>query len=315
MQLSIDSLILSRCRYCLVSIPLLFSLNFSHASDSLKGPCSIVAVSSIGGVNLNTGIEFNEFKQLTSYPNKDLLARPIITNRSIVAFVFGQSNAGNSAGQRFSADGCSVINYWNHGYYLANDPLLGSTGQDGSPWVLTGNKLIRDGLADNVIVVPAAVGGTSVSQWRANGRLHQMLKGRLGEVAENGIEITHFLWHQGESDHPLAENSLGPIDYESGMLEIISLTKQYFPNSKFFVSIATRCTNKSPNLLLQNIQRKITSVNGVYLGPNTDNIGDEDRYDGCHFSGAGIEKHSDGWVSAIKSEAKADLNGSELQNF
>ena len=42
-------------------------------------------------------------------------------------------------------------------------------------------------------------------------------------------------------------------------------------------------------------------MSGVYLGPNTDLIGLEDRYDDCHFSGRGLQKHSEGWVKAIKS--------------
>jgi len=44
----------------------------------------------------------------------------------------------------------------------------------------------------------------------------------------------------------------------------------------------------------------------VFLGPNTDLIGNTDRYDDCHFPARGLEKHAQGWVDALKSPRKTD---------
>jgi len=38
----------------------------------------------------------------------------------------------------------------------------------------------------------------------------------------------------------------------------------------------------------------------VYLGPNTDLIDYRDRYDGCHFSGRGLDKHAQSWLEVLK---------------
>jgi len=279
--------------------------NFSHASDIRISKCTKNFAKHVESSNILVKAEYNEFGQLTAYQNKYLVARPILTNRSIVAFVFGQSNAANHAEKLFSSDNCNVLNYSKGNYYFAQDPLLGSDGTAGSPWVLTANKLIKDGLADKVVLIPAAVSGTSVSQWRHGGRLYAMLIDRLEDAKLKGVSPTHFLWHQGESDHPLTKDSLGLEDYKNGMIEIISLTKKYLPDSKFFIAVATRCSDsRPPNHPLQDVQRRLTSLDGVFLGPNTDRIGNDHRVDGCHLSASGIDSHSDGWVSAIKLEAK-----------
>ena len=246
-------------------------------------------------------VQFNEFGQLTQYPNKEVMIKPTTTRKTIIAFVFGQSNAANHAGEKFFSNNTHIFNYWNEQYYVASDPLLGSTGSAGSVWTLTANKLIKEKTADAVILVPAAVAGTSVADWRPGGRLNEMFENRLKSALKNNLAITHFFWHQGEADNPIGGHSrLELADYEVGMKKIIAQTKKYFPQSKFFVAIATRCDYSRPvSIPLQNIQRSLAKMNGVFVGPNTDNIGLEDRYDDCHFSGNGLEKHSNSWLSAI----------------
>jgi hypothetical protein len=81
--------------------------------------------------------------------------------------------------------------------------------------------------------------------------------------------------------------------------------KDFFPNSKFFVARASRCAYfLPPSAQLTNAQSEMAKDFGVFLGPNTDDIGLEDRFDRCHLSASGIERHSDGWVSAIKATQK-----------
>ena len=248
-------------------------------------------------------IQVNFHNQLIKYPNKKIKKRPKISKETIVAFVFGQSNAGNYGGEKFIAETQNVYNYFNEIFYKAEDPLLGSAGEKGSVWTLTANKLIKEKIADQVILIPAAVGNTSVAHWKRGGKLNYMFESKLKEAKDNNLSITHFLWHQGEADNPNGNSpKLGLADYEKGMKEIILMTKKYFPRSKFIIAIASRCSFKmSSSIPLQIIQKNLTNMKGVYLGPNTDLIGLEDRYDNCHLSGRGLQKHSDGWVKAIKS--------------
>lgn len=245
------------------------------------------------------GVTFNQYGQLMTYPGRKELPRPAITPRTIVAFVFGQSNAANQGGQKYSGASDSAVNFSEGKFYRAQDPLLGAYWIGGSVWTPMANKLLEAKVSDSVILIPAAIGGSSVADWRQGGRLHAMFLDRLESAKKSNLAVTHFLWHQGEADNP-AINPAGFAEYDRSMRAIIALTKQYFPRSKFFVARASRCLiGGTTSTQLQRVQTDLAKIPGVYLGPNTDEIGFEDRYDDCHLSASGLEKHSDGWVSAI----------------
>jgi hypothetical protein len=146
----------------------------------------------------------------------------------------------------------------------------------------------------------AGVGGSSITLWRDGGSLNKMFEGRLKNAIENQIQITHFLFHQGEAD-----NRMSGSEYANGLLEVIDLTRQYYPNSKFFVSQASVCRNASSVEILKS-QRDATKIPNVYLGPNTDSISINDRYDGCHLSGRGAEAASNEWVRLIQFPQKSN---------
>ena len=270
-----------------------------HAAMTFKKIVSPQEALAVQNIN-EFGQVTNEFAQLIKDPTKAPTQAPAITDKTMVAFVFGQSNSANGEGERFEANDHNVFNYFDNHYYIASDPLLGATGTAGSMWTITANKLIEKKMADKVILIAAGVGGTSVKQWRNGGDLNQMLENRLKETQKNHINITHFLWHQGESDNGTYES-----EYENGLTEVISLTQRYYPHAKFFVSQASgHCPDASSDSIL-NSQRDITKLENVFMGPNTDLIDAIDRWDGCHLSGRGVEKASNDWVERIKNPQKS----------
>lgn len=192
----------------------------------------------------------NEYDQLSFFHDKHEVDSPQITKNTVVAFVFGQSNAANHGGERHQSATGKVFNYYGGKYYPAADPLLGATGVSGSVWSNLGDKLVNDHLADDVVLIPAGVGGSTLKQWQSGGRLNEMLKARLAEVKASGLTVTHFLWHQGESD-----NTLSPGEYAVGLGQVISLTKEYFPESNFFVAQASRCGTMASAPGILNAQR------------------------------------------------------------
>ena len=240
--------------------------------------------------------EYNTYGQLIAYPGKREIPRPTITSRTMVAFVFGQSNSANHGNEKFRATSGAVANFWDGKYFAAEDPLLGASGKGGSVWTLMASRLIEAGTFDGAILITAGSAATSVEAWTTGGSLNGMLEKRLAETRDAELTVTHFLWHQGESDNSAA----GAAAYDAAMQPIIALTKRYFPQSKFFVARATICGQAaSPNLELQKIQLGLARLPGVHAGPNTDEIGFADRYDGCHLSGSGLAKHAAGWAAAI----------------
>lgn len=240
--------------------------------------------------------EYNAYSQLVAYPGRREIARPPITSRTMVAFVFGQSNSANHGDTKFQAPSPAVANFWNGKYFAAEDPLLGATGDGGSPWALMANRLIEARTFDTVILIAAGVAATPVEAWTTGGGLNGMLEDRLAEAKDAGLTVTHFLWHQGESNNSPA----GAANYDAAMQPIIALTKRDFPQSKFFVAQATLCgRGNAPDVELQKIQLGLSRLPGVFAGPNTDKIGFADRYDGCHLNRRGLEKHAAGWAAAI----------------
>ena len=101
------------------------------------------------------------------------IRRPVPETAAADAAVFlitGQSNAVNHGERGFAAQrDVFNINLFDGELYLAADPLLGATGDGGSPWCLLGDRLIAAGFAPWVCLCPIAVGGASVAEWGPGG--------------------------------------------------------------------------------------------------------------------------------------------------
>ncbi len=147
----------------------------------------------------NAPAKFDTYGRLIDYPGKLKIDCPPQDERTAVLLIFGQSNSANYGGQRFQAIDDHVINYFAGKCYRASSPLLGAENKLGETWTLLGNKLIDQGRFKRVVLIPAGIGGTSVSEWAAGGRLNSMLADVL-DNAQQRYRITHVLWHQGERD-------------------------------------------------------------------------------------------------------------------
>ena len=111
---------------------------------------------------------FNEFDQLVRYP-KNEVACPKQTDKTMVAVVFGQSNAANSGGQRYAGKP-NVVNFFQGRCFEASDPLLGNDGIQGTVWTPMANLLSEH--YDAVVLVPMAVGGTRICGVGGTARRH-----------------------------------------------------------------------------------------------------------------------------------------------
>ena len=109
----------------------------------------------------------DQFGRLLSYPGKIEITCPIQDAKTAVLLLVGHSNAANYHGQRHQSADDRVVNFVDGRCYRAASPLLGADGQRGETWTLLGNKLVQSGLYHTVILIPAAVGGSSVRRWAA----------------------------------------------------------------------------------------------------------------------------------------------------
>src|SRR5262249_43635038 len=126
------------------------------------------------------------------------VACPPAGGRTMIALVFGQSQAANLVKERFTGDD-GVFNYFAGHCYRATDPLLGTDYDGGNVWTLVGNELVRQRLFDAVVLVTAAVSGSYIGQWAPGGRLHAHLLGAVNSVGPD-LAFTHVFVQQGEAD-------------------------------------------------------------------------------------------------------------------
>lgn len=245
---------------------------------------------------------YDSFGRLVSYPGKIEVECPKQTDKTLVLLIAGQSNTGNHAGQRYESNyGTQIVNYWNGKCYKAESPLLGTTGFLGESWTLLANKLIKEGLAEQVVLVPAGIGGTPISRWQSGGDLNKMQIDVVNATRPQ-YKFTQVLWHQGESDYGLKTSD---SQYTKDFNSLAQSLRKQGVDAPIYVSVATKCgidpawSKNNPVALAQNQLPDISK--GVYAGPNTDALLNKlDRYDDCHFSGSGQEKFADAWVNAIK---------------
>ena len=223
----------------------------------------------------------------------------ITTSKDVmVALTFGQSNAANSGEHRYTPHH-TILNYAENKLYVANDPLVGTGGKGGSVWGILGDMLIDSGKYKKVVVIPIAMGSTSVSCW-ADSACHFKLVSTLQELKKNHIKLTHIFWHQGETDLGTSQQH-----YKEQLTKILKTLRFYEQNAPFYCSIASYNPGL-PNLPVSSAQNEFIKENeNVLRGPNTDLIiAKEDRWQKVHFTETGMNKYAAAWYVAIQNSAE-----------
>ena len=149
------------------------------------------------------------------------VACPAAGEHTMVALVFGQSQAANVVREHFVGGG-QVFNYFRGRCYAATDPLLGTGGDGGNIWTLIGTELVRQKQFDAVVLVTIAIGGTDIAQWAPGGNLHAHLM-RAVDAVGPAFSYTHVFIQQGEAD--LIEHT-GAEDYFRRFAEVIAALRR-----------------------------------------------------------------------------------------
>lgn len=277
----------------------------SHASTQVFALLFVLGV--VGGVSLMRHDLLGQVSQNFSVLNTTLggalapIRRAEVpvdvvrSKRTMVALVFGQSNAANSGETRYRPRQ-SVYNFYRGKLYLARDPLLGATGRGGSVWTRLGDKLIDRMAYESVVFVPLGVGATSITRWTVGGDLHEKVLRAVREVKGKGLTITHLLWHQGESDVGRTSTQA----YKRMFQDMVLSIREQGVDAPVYVSLATRCHTQKPDETIRRAQRElVSSPRRIYAGPDTDTLGLRYRYDRCHFSAEGLERFAELWLEAL----------------
>jgi hypothetical protein len=217
--------------------------------------------------------------------------------RTTTILIFGQSNGANSGAVAYTPIH-RVLNFnlFDGNCYVARDPLLGATEANGNFASRMADTLIARGFCDTAVLVPISVGGSRIEEWTTGGVRHRRLQVAIKRTLDAGLVFTHLLWHQGESN---AGEGADYRAYVDSFMNIHRALRSYGVTAPVYVAQASVC-NSSPNETIRSAQRALVDQSHeISAGPDTDTIGLEDRFDGCHMAESGLVKHAELWVEVL----------------
>ncbi len=216
--------------------------------------------------------------------------------RLMVALALGQSNSANF-GQGSRKSPKNVYNFYQNKLYRAKDPMLGADGTEASTWPRLGNLLVNSKHYDTVVFATIGISASTISRWKPGGDLHASLISTLQSLKQNGLIVTHLLWHQGESD-ALIQTTTG--DYQQSFKEMLKSIRQQRVTAPIYISIASRQRGQPPNTAIRKAQYELTQQDdSILLGPDSDQLGGSFRRDGTHFNSAGLDLLAQLWLKQL----------------
>jgi hypothetical protein len=218
-----------------------------------------------------------------------------------VFLIIGQSNGGNHGETKHAAER-SVFNFnlFDGLCYRACDPLLGATGDGGSPWCMLGDALIADGFVQSILLCPLSVGGATVGEWAPGGTYHHRMIYGIERLREAGFHPCYVLWHQGEAD---ALYGTSADDYANAFRALAKSLRDLDIRAPIYVATASYFAVPegygASQAVIRRAQQSLISPEDVILpGPDTDLI--RDRFDGCHMGSTGLREHAQMWQTSLR---------------
>jgi Carbohydrate esterase, sialic acid-specific acetylesterase len=215
----------------------------------------------------------------------------------------GQSNIANSGQTGYTPTNSTKVDNFDigsGGVWNAVDPLLGAginVGVGFGNWLTRfGDKLITAGACARIILVPGAIGQSSVTDWIAGGIFNQRMVVAIRRLQAAGLTPDAIFWDQGESDHGMAEAT-----YVSNLQSIIDQSRSLLGFTvPWFVNVATFFFGATDSTIAA-AQMAIVNGTNVFQGANSDNyITSTYRYNVHHLTAAGAEAVATDQVTAVR---------------
>jgi len=234
-------------------------------------------------------LEYSDTKNRVEYDISNL-------KKPLIIFIFGQSNVANTVADKSYAPE-NVFNFYEGKLYQAKEPLLGTTGKQGSIWLNTAKHLLTKSSYQEIVLVNIARNNSSIKDWSSQGKFHKTFLNTYKELVQYQLSPQLILLGQGERDG-IDEVSFG--DYQKHLQEVYSVIKKIHGTKPFLVSITSRCFQFLPNKSIRNAQMQlIKQEHSVFYGPDTDKYNEKYRYDGCHYNQLGNRIISAVWANKI----------------
>jgi lysophospholipase L1-like esterase len=208
---------------------------------------------------------------------------------AFVIVAIGQSNAGNAVPPLVRRSDAPVYDFYRGRCFVAEDPLLGTAGDQGSIWTPLAQDLAADGLP--IVLITGAVWGSKIAQWLPEGDGYWTRIAReLKQARETGLRPELIIWLQGEAD---AAAGTSRQTYRHALATLIDMSRAPSASTvnrpAWIIFQATFCGASAAGAAEIRAAQidAISEAEGIYFGMDTDTLGAQYRYDGCHFNAAG----------------------------
>jgi hypothetical protein len=220
------------------------------------------------------------------------------SQRTAVLPIFGQSNTCNvnpTAYVPTNAAVCDNFSIYDGGTYAGGDPLLGcstSTLGPGNPFLRLADSLVTAGIFDRVILAPAGIGATTMTQWGADAFNRVAVMGR--RLAAANLTATAVLYQQGETASPNPSQA----QYTADLALFIANVRLWHSGPVFVAESSWNGTAVQPNTTAAQIAAVTSTPNGIWSLGNMDQNTTTWRQSGAgepHLNDVGAA----GWAAAM----------------
>lgn len=224
--------------------------------------------------------------------------------RTGVFLIAGQSLAAGASEGLYSPSNASFVDNLSQfdGQMLrASDPLIGQAvaalpSQRASPFTRVADKLISWGAFDRVVLIPVAIGGTTIAQW--NSIYISWLINGYRRAAALGFSVTAVLWQLGETDTAIGTTQQA---YAQGLASLISKLRVNGCMAPWVLAKSTYIPGGTTSPGIRAAIEGLVNGNDILAGPDCDTLpGTAYRYDDQHWNAVGNEAAANLWHAAIR---------------
>lgn len=233
---------------------------------------------------------------------------PTIDGTTGVFVTIGQSRIANNSAAGATPytvsnpSKCLNLNPYDGAYYVANDPVLGasaSAGFNNAGWHgRLCDKLIAAGKYTQVVLIPIAIAGSSVTEWDSGGPYRDRIRAASAMLTAMGITPTAWLWQQGTTD---SIAGMTQSTYQTALRAIIAYQRSLPGRSadKWMIALDTIHDANVTSSDIRVAQNAVAGDSNNFLGPDCDTLTSPTNSDGTHFNNTGNDAVATLWTSKI----------------
>lgn len=199
---------------------------------------------------------------------------------------------------------CFNLNPYDGAFYVANDPVLGASANAGylnAGWHgMLCDKLIAAGKYTQVVFIPIAIAGSSVTEWDSGGPYRDRIRAVSAMLTAMGITPTAWLWEQGVTD---ATAGMTQATYQTTLRAVISYERGLSGRSadKWMISQDTINGTNVTSAGIRAAQAAVAGDANNSLGPDADTLTTPTYADTTpHFNATGNDAIAALWSTKIQ---------------